>query len=43
MDIRNRLGSVPARARSAKRDDMASHRARLLKAVREFLALLPAP
>jgi hypothetical protein len=39
MEIRDRLESASPRRRS--RDDMASHRARLLKAVREFLALLP--
>jgi hypothetical protein len=42
VEIRRRLEDTPRR-RSGTRDDMASHRTRLLKAVSEFLALLPPP
>jgi hypothetical protein len=42
IEIRRRLEKTP-RKRSPIRDDMASHRMRLLKAVSEFLASLPPP
>lgn len=41
LEIQDRLQQIASKRRSSTRDDMASHRDRLLKAIREFLTLLP--